>query len=269
MRTLLKNHLKELITPNGVVLAFSGGVDSALLLCLLSKIKEETSFNLYPVMIKTSFLPESDYLEAQKICQELNEKLYTIDFSPFDIKELEFNPTNRCYICKKAMFSKLLDFAHNKNITTVLDGSNSDDKKVYRPGLKAIEELKIISPLATLGINKANVRSLAKEFNLSCAQRPSTPCLATRFDYETKLDAKMLEKVKLGEEIIKAYLPKNADLRLRVDKKSCRIETNLEYFTTIMQNKKELTTKLKELEFEYISLDLEGFRSGSYDKKLS
>ena len=269
MRTLLKNYLKKLITNNGIVLAFSGGVDSALLLCTLTKLKEEKSFNLYPVMIKTSYLPESDYTEAVKICNELNVQLYTIDFSPFDIPQLEYNPLDRCYICKKAMFSKLIDFANAHNIATVIDGSNSDDKKVYRPGLKALEELKIISPLANLNIDKANVRALAKEFNLSCASRPSTPCLATRFDYGTKLDPQLLKQVKIGEDIIKSYLTSQADVRLRVNNKTCRIETNLEYFDFIIKQKTEITIKLKELGFEYITLDLEGFKSGSYDKKLA
>ncbi len=269
MRTLLNNHLKELILKDGnIVLAFSGGVDSSLLLYMLSKLKEEISFNLYCVMIKTSYLPESDYLDAEKICQEMNVKLHSIDFSPFDIPELEYNPLDRCYICKKAMFTKLVEFANQNNTSTIIDGSNPDDKKGYRPGLKAIEELKIISPLANMGINKATVRALANEFNLSCASKPSTPCLATRFDYGTKLDKQLLEKVKRSEDFLKTYLPSQADVRLRVKDKTCRIETNLEFLNIIIENKEEITSFLKQQKFDYITLDLEGFRSGSYDKKL-
>ena len=108
MRTLLNKYLLELITNNGIVLAFSGGVDSALLLCTLVKLKEDKSFNLYPVMIKTSYLPESDYIEALQICNELNVNLYTIDFSPFDIPQLEYNPLDNDVSLPKSSMLKAL-----------------------------------------------------------------------------------------------------------------------------------------------------------------
>ena len=150
-------------------------------------------------------------------------------------------------------------------IKTIMDGTNEDDLHVYRPGIRALRELSIISPLAETEMTKEEIRRMAEEYGLSVATKPSTPCLATRFPYGTQLTYEKMRQVENGEEILKSFGFYN--VRLRVHDDIARIETDKEDFEQLLKHKEEIVKELKKIGYDYITLDLEGFRSGSMDKE--
>ena len=170
---------------------------------------------------------------------------------------------DRCYLCKKCLFRKLIAKAEELGARTVLDGTNADDLTVYRPGIRALRELGVISPLAELGITKAEVRQIAAEYGLSVSGRPSTPCMATRFPYGTELDYDMIRRVEEGEAWLRAQGFYN--VRLRVHGGIARIEVDPESMTELVKIREELLKKMSGYGFDYVTLDLAGFRSGSMD----
>ena len=153
-----------------------------------------------------------------------------------------------------------------RNVSLLMEGSNLDDTKVYRPGLKAIAELGVKSPLMEAGFTKAEVRRLAAELQISTADRPSTPCMATRFTYGTKLTMENLKKVEQAETFLGTFGFGN--IRLRVHDNVARVEIDENCFEKLLTHREEIIRYLKELGFDYITLDLEGFRSGSMDKRI-
>ena len=173
------------------------------------------------------------------------------------------NPPDRCYRCKKHLFQRMLRRAEELGIHTILEGTNADDLHVYRPGIKALRELQITSPLAETHMTKEEVRNLAAEYGLSTASKPAVPCLATRFPYGTSLTYEKMRQVEKGENYFKSLGFGN--IRLRVHDTVVRIEVDAGEFDRLMQHKDEITAYLKELGYGYITLDLEGFRSGSMD----
>ena len=186
-----------------------------------------------------------------------------IQVDELQMEGMKDNPPERCYLCKKHLFTTLLDFAREKNITFILDGTNEDDMHVYRPGIRALKELGIISPLALCHITKKEVKELAAELSISVASRPSTPCMATRLPYGEKLDYEILRKIEAGEEYLRTVFRGNVRLRLHRD--TVRLELDPDQMTAAVEKRDEVCKKLKELGFCYITLDLEGFRSGSMD----
>jgi len=165
------------------------------------------------------------------------------------------------------MFQKLVDFARINDVKNVIDGTNLDDLSVYRPGLKALEELNIKSPFVELGIDKNTVRKLANELGISVANRPSAPCLATRIPYDTELDLNLLNKIDRCENEIKDM---GFDVvRLRVHDKIARIEVEKDDIRRIIDNSDRIIDLLKSNGFVYITVDIEGFRSGSMDININ
>jgi len=173
------------------------------------------------------------------------------------------NPVERCYRCKRYLFKKILKEADRLGVSRVIEGTNADDLHVYRPGIRAVRELGIISPLADIGITKEEVRLMAREYGISVAEKPSVPCLATRFPYGTHLTGEKLQKVEEGERFLKALGLYN--VRLRVHGEIARIEVDRQDMPLLMGQKDLAVEYLKKLGYTYITLDLEGFRSGSMD----
>ena len=245
-------------------LAFSGGADSTLLLMILSKLCQKEGGTVTAFYAKTALNPRLEDKEAYKICSDFNVKLEIVDVDILDkIKE---NPVTRCYLCKKSIFSLIKEKAQNLNCDIVFDGTNSDDLKEYRPGLKAIAELDIISPLAHLNINKETVRAILKEHNIPTAAKPSSPCLATRFPYGTLLTKDKLDAVGIAESKIKALGFYN--VRVRAHNNVARLELDANEFIKSLEKKPYIVDIVKHAGFEYVTLDLEGFKSGSMDKNL-
>ena len=251
--TQLKNYLIKL-NEQGLCLAFSGGIDSTVLLYLCRDL------NFTAVTFKSVFQTEEEIAETITLSNFYNVKHQIIEYFPLEDEIIKNNPKDRCYHCKKLIFSRLKDFADGKSI---IDGTNADDLKVYRPGVKALKELGIISPLAEFGITKDEIRTFAQSVGIKIFDKPSTPCIATRFPYGTCLDEESINKVKEGERVLKELGFNSCRLRLHND--IARIEIPFKDFHTLLITKEQTVNKLKELGFKYLTLDLEGLRSGSMD----
>lgn len=258
----LKNEIAKLV-KDGVCIAFSGGVDSSLILKIACEEGKKLNKSVYAVTFETRLHPVSDITISQKVAKEMGALHELMQINEFENEKILNNPVDRCYQCKKSLFANLVEFANNYNLKYVLDGTNADDLNVYRPGVKALGELGIISPLARLGITKSEVREYAESLNISVASRPSAPCMATRLPYNTAISFELLENIEKGEEFLKSLGYK--DVRLRVHNDIVRIEVNKEDLRKLILDKDYVIEYLKELGFVYITLDLEGFRSGSMD----
>lgn len=262
----LKNFLAPL-TKEGIALAYSGGTDSSLLLAVLQIMHKEQPFPLMAVYIHSIFQPPAELEQIHKFAQKSGIDIKIVNYNPLEIAELKNNPPDRCYWCKSHICAKIRTLANQESIKTVIDGTNADDRKSYRPGLRALKEQQIISPLAETGFTKAEIRCLARELKLECADKPSSPCMATRFEYGSNLTAEEIKRVSEGEILIKSILPYSANVRLRVHGKIARIEVDAPAIPILAQQHSKITQELKSLGFKFITLDLEGFRSGSMDKK--
>lgn len=254
----LQDRLKEL---NKVAISFSGGIDSSFLL-YVAKITLPKE-NVLAIMANGNMVPRKDYEEAIEYLKENKINYKEIEYKPLEIKEFKENRKDRCYYCKKKLMRRIKEEANKNGFENVLDGKNKDDLKVYRPGNKATEEVGIISPLAEIGFSKENIREESKKLGLKIWNKPSNSCLATRFPYNTILTEEDLKKVEQGEEVLKKLgIPK---VRIRVHQDIARIEVEKEYFEIIMKNFDAIDS-IKNLGFKYVTLDLNGLTSGSFDK---
>ena len=224
----LKNYISQL-EKQGLCLAFSGGIDSTVLLYLCQNT------NVIAVTLKSSFQTKEEIELTQNLCKIYNIKQKIIEFYPLKNKYLTNNPKDRCYHCKKLMFSELVNFAKENNFKHIIDGTNFDDLGVYRPGLKALKELNIISPLAEFEITKQEIRTFAKLCKIETFNKPSTPCLATRFPYGTQLTEEKLKTVSHGENILKTNGFDNC--RLRIHNDIARLEIPQEKFEEFLRKK--------------------------------
>ena len=265
----LKTFLRR-SAEHGAALAFSGGVDSSFLLAVLKELHDGSPFPLAALTMRTVFQAEEELSEIRRIAADTGVELQVFHCDPLALPEVRDNPPDRCYWCKRHIFTEFLKFCRENGLGTLFDGTNADDLKVYRPGLRALRELGVVSPLAELGFTKAEIRQLARERGLSCASKPSQPCLATRFEYGTRLRPELLESVQRGESLIRDLLPPGTDVRLRVHLQSvpaARIEVSPDAMEILFRHRKELAEALHQLGFQFVTLDLEGFRSGCYDRK--
>lgn len=245
------------------VIAFSGGVDSSLLVRLACDRAAIYGTDVYAVMILSELAPAKDFEIAQQVAKEAGAHFVTLKINELSVPGIADNSLQRCYICKKYLFTRLLSFAKDKGIDAVLEGTNEDDLHVYRPGIAAIRELDIQSPLAAAHMTKSEVRALAAEYGISVAHRPSSPCLATRFPYGTLLSMEALRQVEQGESIL--HRMGFSQVRLRVHGNVARIEVEAGEMPRLLEQAGEAVRGLKALGYDYVTLDLEGFRSGSMD----
>ncbi|MGC9002216.1 MAG: ATP-dependent sacrificial sulfur transferase LarE [Dictyoglomus sp.] len=259
----LKNFLRDC---KKVVVAYSGGVDSTF---LLKVAKDTLGDNVLAVTLISPIFPEREIKEAKRIAEELGVRHIILKNDEL-LKHEEFikNPPERCYICKKYNFQKIIEVAKENNIDCVLDGSNVDDLKDYRPGKMALKELGILSPLLELGFSKEEIRRLSREFNLPTSEKPSLACLATRIPYGERIEIERLKRIEEGED----YLTKLGfnQVRVRDYKNMARIEIEEENFSLILKKdiREKIIRKLKEMGYKYITLDLEGYRTGSMNQEI-
>lgn len=254
-------------TKQDICIAFSGGADSSLLVKLACEAARENETKVYAVTFNTRLHPLCDLENAKKVAKELGACHEILLVNELELEEIRNNPPERCYFCKRHLFERLIAFAEKKEITCILDGTNEDDLHVYRPGLRALKELGIKSPLALCHLTKREVKKLAADLGISAADRPSTPCMATRLPYGARLDAELLHQIEEGEAYLRTIISGN--LRLRLHGEVARIETDAVRLQELLMQREEIAHELKKLGFRYITLDLEGFRSGSMDSALT
>jgi uncharacterized protein len=256
--------LKEIISQyKSAVIAFSGGVDSTF---LAWACKQVLNNNLLLVTATSSTYPLSELEDAKKNAVILGCKHQIIVSEELEIDGFCNNPSNRCYYCKKELFSKIREIAQKSKYEAVFDGSNLDDTKDYRPGRKALQELGIISPLILAGFTKEDIRQYSKQAKLPTAIKPSFACLASRFPYGEKITKEKLDRVGKAEEIIKQA--GFTQFRVRSHGDIARLEFIEQEIEKAWELRKEISKKIKDCGFYYVAIDVDGYRTGSMNEPL-
>lgn len=254
------DRLREYLSKfDKLCVAYSGGVDSDLLMNVAYEVLKD---NAIAVIGDGIMLSRKDLEDAENLARKTGIKYYVVKVDVFSVNEFKFNDKKRCYYCKKNIMGEIIKKANELGFYTVADGKNSDDGKVYRPGAEAARELGIVSPLYEAGMTKQDIRQAARELGLETWNKPSNSCLATRFPYDTELTAENFAKVE-GAELLIAQkgIPSG---RVRMHGDIARIEVPEDRFNELISDRK-LIEDIKNFGFRYVTLDLEGFRSGSMD----
>ena len=257
------NLLSYLKSFKKVAVAFSGGVDSTLLVKACQMALQD---NVLAISIKTPYIPAWEIEEAVHFTRkhQIRHKLFDIPF----LHQLKDNRKDRCYWCKTHLFKHMLAEAHNDGFTVLLDGTNYDDLQDYRPGLQALKELQIVSPFLELKFTKAEIRKYSQELGLPTWEKPAYACLLTRIPYDQEVTNGELKKIESAE----LYLKKLgfAGSRVRIHNNLARIEIQKTDFERIMTVPifEKISRELKEIGFDYITLDMEGYRTGSHNEAL-
>ena len=256
----LREILKDM---NRVVVAYSGGVDSTFLLKVAHGVLGD---NVLAVTATSSTYPKEELIKAKNFSQKIGAKYRIIKSEEMKNKHFSKNTPNRCYYCKKELFTKIKKIAATQKINYVLDGSNVDDVRDYRPGSKAIKELCVRSPLKEAGLTKKDIRELSHEMKLETWDKPALACLASRFPYGTRITKKRLKQVEMAETFL-SKLGLN-QIRVRHHNEIARIEVIKDDLDKILKHKEAIADYFKKLGFTYVTMDIEGYRTGSLNEVL-
>lgn len=260
MKEKLNNLKKKLSEMESVLLAYSGGVDSTFLLKVAHGVLGD---KIMAVIAESPTYPESEKKEALRIVSQMGIKCFSVYTNELSNSNFTNNSLDRCYWCKKELFTKLLKLVEENNLRFVLDGSNYDDIKDYRPGSKAAVELGIRSPLQEVGLTKEEIRILSKELGLDTWNKPSFACLSSRFPFGTTITERNLNMVGKAEEFMRSLDIRQVRVRHHGD--IARIEVAKEEIDKILKKDlmERIINKLKGLGYRYVTIDLEGYRTGS------
>ena len=251
----LEAYLKEC---KKVCIAYSSGVDSTFL--LKKSIDTLGNKNVLAISATSSFFPQRETSETKEFCAKENVRHILIPVEEENIPGFNQNPRNRCYLCKKELFSNIIQTAKENGFEHVLEGSNMDDLGDYRPGLQAIKELNVKSPLRECELYKEEIRSLSRKYNLSTASKPSFACLASRFVYGETISKDKLKMVENSENFLMDLGFEQC--RVRIHKELARIEVQEEDIQKIIDQRQIIDQKLKEFGFKFVSIDLTGYQTG-------
>ena len=252
-----------------LAVAFSSGVDSSFLLYAAARALGEHVLALTAV---SEFFPGREKEEASSFCRTYGISQRIVEFSPLKLEKVAQNPKNRCYLCKRALFERLISASREQGYGAVAEGSNLDDLNDYRPGMRAIRELGVLSPLKEAGLTKADIRQLSKGFGLPTWDKPSFACLASRFAYGEDITCEKLRMVERAEDLL--LCEGFSQFRVRVvqpaagGSPSARIEILTGEFPLLTAEdvRRRVAEGLHSLGFAYVSMDLDGYRMGSMNE---
>jgi len=256
----LKASLREM---DSAAIAYSGGADSAFLVKVAYDVLGE---NAIAITAASPTYPQRELKQAKELAKSIGIKHVIISSEETEIDNFSKNPSNRCYFCKKELFSKIKKIATKEHLNYILDGSNVDDKGDYRPGAKALEEFGVVSPLKDVGLTKREIKELSREMNLDTWDKPAFACLASRIPYGTKITKSRLKMIEKAEEVIQKLGVKQ--FRVRFHNEIARIEVLKDDFQIVLDHSDDIVKKFKKIGFKYITLDIQGYRTGSLNEGL-
>ena len=258
----LRNIIKDM---GEVVVAYSGGVDSTF---LLKVAKDVLGDNVLGVLAASPTYPSREYDKALETAENIGVTVEIINTNETDDKKFKENPVDRCYYCKTELFTKISEIAKGSRFKNFVDGSNADDLNDYRPGMKALKEQGIRSPLQEAGLTKNEIRELSKRLNLPTWNKPALACLSSRFPYGMSINP---EKLKMVDEVENYLHDENfINIRARHYGDTVRIEVSPDEINRFFDDKtrRRIVKRIKEIGYTYITLDLEGYRQGSMNEVL-
>ena len=256
--------LKKRISLSGsMIVAYSGGVDSALLASVAHQVLGNKSL---AVIAKSPSITGIELNKAISLAKTVGFSCQVIKTREIERPEYKANQSNRCYFCKDTLYEELLKLSSKLNYKTVANGTNHDDLDDYRPGIQAAAEHGVISPLAEAELTKTDIRALSRDMNLPTWDKPAQACLASRIPYGTQISSELLTRIGAAEQVLRDL--GFEQLRVRDHSTIARIELPIREFGKLLTSsiKEEITTRLKALGYKYITIDIEGFRSGSMNE---
>ena len=263
LREKLKKLKKRVAGLGSVVVAYSAGVDSTFLLVFAQKVLGDC---VLAVTAKSETYPASELREAKRLAKKLKIKHKIVKTGEFDDPLFKNNPPDRCYYCKKELFSKLNKIAHRYRMNFVIDGSNADDRLDYRPGAKAKDELGVLSPLQEAGLTKSDIREASRRLGLATWRKPALACLASRISYNSPITKKRLRRIEGAEEFLKTRVHIKGNLRVRDLGKDARIEVDQGEMNRLLDFK-NFSFLLKPFGYRNAVVDLKGYRCGSMNEE--
>ena len=261
-----QDELQRILQKLGsVAVAFSGGVDSTF---LLKTAHHVLGSRVLAVTVRSGLVPQREIDGVVQFVQKEGIEHILVDFDELTIAGFAQNPTNRCYLCKTAVFSQIQRIAEDRGIPHVIEGSNADDVHDYRPGMQAVKKLGILSPLREAGLTKEDIRQLSREWGLPTWNKPSLACLASRFPYGETITRERVAMIDAAEQYL--WDAGLCQVRVRFHGNLARIETDEEGLRRLLSEnlRKEIDCRFKKIGFLYVTVDLQGYRTGSMNEML-